>query len=692
MMRVRIVCIFFFAGFANSIQVLSQNLSTIDDLHIALTQKNQSQEDEFETLSALGFEFRYSYPDSTIYYCTKAYELGKRISLTKDLSKPLSYIGLAYAAKGVYDMSAKYHDQAIQVAIDQQDSVQLGFGYNNLGRMFFDGGDLVRAFDNLILSKNIFEKLQEKVGLAYVYRSLANIYKSQNDFDKAIEMSTQAYQLRKQLDDKRGIVSSLLELGLIYKEKGDTEEALEKLRIAHTVAESMNDKVTLAELKQGEAEILLNEYAYEEAYAKANEVLKTVSEITNQKLFIRASLIKGKYFLRQKQYSLALQTFEDVIVKSKLAGNLIYEIDAVGSAALCYQALGNRSKSEALENQQAILKEKIKNTDLQRQIERLQFLLQIEKKEKENELLRASQMESSSIISAQRFQNRMLIILFISVSAVMTFFWSFSRKRKIINQKLLDQNDKILKQQNEISKVNEDLIKQNHQLNDLNNEKNSLMNIVAHDLKSPLNRIAGLASIMEIESALSSKQQEYLVMIKEATNAGSNLIIDLLDVNAMEENVGSPLIKTFDLNSLLHDRVNSFKVSAQLKSIQLEISNSLSASFRSDPDYLNRIIDNLVSNAIKFSRKKSNITISGFMEENQAIIKVADQGPGFSKADQGFLFQKFKKLSARPTGGESSNGLGLAIVKTLVDRLNGEIELESDQGCGATFVVKIPAL
>jgi signal transduction histidine kinase len=69
---------------------------------------------------------------------------------------------------------------------------------------------------------------------------------------------------------------------------------------------------------------------------------------------------------------------------------------------------------------------------------------------------------------------------------------------------------KYLIQQNEITKVNEDLIKQNHQLNDLNNEKNSLMNIVAHDLKSPLNRITGLASIMEIESALSAKQQEYL--------------------------------------------------------------------------------------------------------------------------------------------------------------------------------------
>jgi signal transduction histidine kinase len=445
-------------------------------------------------------------------------------------------------------------------------------------------------------------------------------------------------------------------------------------------------------LKQGEAEILLNEDAFEEAYIKATEVLKTVSEVTNQKLFIRASLVKGKYLLQQKQYSLALLTFEDVIAKSKLAGNLLYEIDAVGNAALCYQALGYGPKSQALKNQHDILKEQIKNTDLQRQIERLQFLLQIEKKEKENELLKASQIESSSIISAQRFQNRMLIILFISVTVVMAFFWTFSRKRKIINQKLQVQNEKILKQQNEITKVNEDLKKQNHQLNDLNNEKNSLMNIVAHDLKSPLNRITGLASIMEIESALSSKQLEYLQMIKQATHAGSNLIIDLLDVNAIEENAGSPIMSTFDLNFLLLDRINSFKVSAELKSIQMEVTSTLSSSFKSDPDYLNRILDNLISNAIKFSPKKSLITISGLMEGNDAIIKVADRGPGFSKADKGFLFQKFKKLSARPTGGESSNGLGLAIVKTLVDRLNGEIELISEQGHGATFVVKIPSL
>jgi tetratricopeptide (TPR) repeat protein len=142
----------------------SQNLTTIDSLRSALTP--ETTEAQFDILNAIGFEYRYSYPDSTIFYCSRAFELGKQIEVKKNLSKPLSFIGLAYANKGVYNKSAEYHERAIEVAIDQQDSVQLAFGYNNLGRMYFDGGDLVRASDNLVRSRDMFEVIQEKLGLS----------------------------------------------------------------------------------------------------------------------------------------------------------------------------------------------------------------------------------------------------------------------------------------------------------------------------------------------------------------------------------------------------------------------------------------------------------------------------------------------------------------------------------------------
>jgi len=677
----------FFLSFANCVGY-SQNLKVIDSLNALLNSKISRE--QFDLRNSIGFEYRYSYPDSTIYYCLRAYEIGKAMHLEKDLSKPLSFIGLALANRGDYKKSLGYHQQAIEVAMEQKDSVQLAFGYNNLGRMFFDGGDMDRAYDNFIRSKDIFEIIQDKLGLAYVYRSLANIYKSQNNFDQAIAMSAKAYELRKNIDDKRGIVSSLLELGLVYEEKGDTKEALKKLQMADSLAKKIHDPVTLAEIELGVAEIFLNEKRYEESYVKANGILKTVSNIVNQNIFIRASLIRGKYFLFKKNFSSALIIFEDIVQKAEQFGNIKYQIDATKNLALCYQALGNRSKAAETNVQAEILGERIKNIDLQAQNERLQFRLQIERKEKENELLIANQIKSKALIATQQFQNRLLLVIVISITIIMTVLLTYSRKRKRSNLRLQEQNEKILKQQEVITNVNKSLRVQNIQLNEVNNEKDTLMNIVAHDLKSPINRIAGLVNIMELEGGLNLQQHTYLSMIKNATSSGSNLITDLLDVNAFAENARVSVVSAVELGNLIEQRVSSFRVTADIKSIKLTVQHSFENLFCTNADFVNRIIDNLVSNGIKFSSKNTSIVVSGRIENKVAIISVKDSGPGFSEADKLLLFQKFKPLSARPTEGESSNGLGLAIVKILVDRLGGSIQLLSKQGMGAEFIVRIP--
>ena len=105
--RMRVVLMFMWAGLLLAQQATGQNLDILDSLQSVLT--TQSGKDQFETLNAIGFEYRYSFPDSTIFYCNKAYELGKSLGLPKDLSKPLSFIGLAYANKGAYNQSAEYH-------------------------------------------------------------------------------------------------------------------------------------------------------------------------------------------------------------------------------------------------------------------------------------------------------------------------------------------------------------------------------------------------------------------------------------------------------------------------------------------------------------------------------------------------------------------------------------------------------
>ena len=180
-------------------------------------------------------------------------------------------------------------------------------------------------------------------------------------------------------------------------------------------------------------------------------------------------------------------------------------------------------------------------------------------------------------------------------------------------------------------------------------------------------------------------------MTRDATRSGLDLIKDLLDVHMLQENT-IPHRTVFDLSEFILKKTKAFEPSAEAKGIHLQILRVENEEILQDINYLGRIIDNLLSNAIKFSKLNSTVSVAAGKDKDVLWFSVRDEGPGFSERDRNLLFQRFKKLSARPTGGESSNGLGLAIVKTLVDRLDGTIHLNTEAGKGSEFIVRLPLL
>lgn len=685
-MRGGAVIFFLFSLWICLTQASAQNINRIDTLRKQLNRVTGVE--KFNLLNDLGFEFRLSNPDSTIYYCLQAYALGQQLNLPKDLSKPLSFIGLANAYKGDYKASFDYHLKSVEVARAQQDSTQLAYCYNNFGRLFFDQGDLTRAYDNLIKSMVIFEKLDDPVGLAYVYRSLTNIHKSQQDYAKALEMAQKAFKLRKQIGDPRGLLSALIELGSVYSEMKSSLDANRCFKQADSIAVKIGDDISLAEIRIGWAEFLVSHGEVKKADTLARQAYAMVNRTRNIRLLPRATLLMGVVHYHLEKLGDAKKYFESVI-KITEQSHLDMQRDALFYLSKIHEKEGKQAEATLLSNKYLILKESLQSVELARQIEKLQFQLEIEKKERENELLKTNESRNSAIIRQKQLENIILIVIIAFVSLLLLLQWRNSRKRKDANVRLETQNQKIEKQRKEIIEQNEKLEKRNLELSELNHEQDTLMNIVAHDLKSPLNRIIGLADLLEMEGELNVNQKKYLSLIKDSTRSGLDLITDLLDVNALEVN-REPEFSVFNLNSFLNERANVFRHYAASKNIDIKLTQDFNDPVYLDQEYLARIMDNLISNAIKFSRSNSTVRISTGIREGSCVISVQDDGPGFQSDDLKFLYQKFKKLSARPTGGESSNGLGLAIVKILVDRLGGKIELQTAPGKGSTFEILFP--
>lgn len=664
-----------------------QNVQLIRSLHQRL--KNAEGRNRYDVLNELAWEHRWSSPDSTIYYGQQAYALGQQLKLAKGLAKPLNFMGIATNYKGERLEAYEYYARALSTATSQHDSLQIAHANNNLGRLFFEQGLLSRSYEYFIKALAGFEALSDSSGLAYTYQSLANLYRTQRDYPKAESHYLKAYNIRLRLGVTREVMSALVQVGRLFQEMNQHDKALKYLHRADSAGHVMNDVLALAEIKTFIADSYLVKGPLSQAEAMCAEGLEVIKARNNIRMLPQAYLTMGQIQFEKGALVQARQYFTlalEVVARTK---DLTSKMEA--HFWLWKLSLKEHNKSEELRNQNEylVLKDSIKDLDLARQVERLQFEMEIQHKEQENELLKANHEKSEAIISQQRFQNITLIIVITFVSVLGFIQWRYGKKSREISTKLTKQNQFIESQQLEIVAQNEKLSRRNQELSDLNHEKDTLMSIVAHDLKSPLNRIKGIADVMEMEGGLTPDQQHYISMTKDATQAGLYLIKDLLDVHMLEENV-APHLSTFDISALLLEKIQAFQPAADAKHIHLHISKIQSEEVFLDLDYLGRIVDNLISNAIKFSKEHATVDVSGGRRADHIWLSIRDQGPGFSEKDKRQLFQKFRKLSARPTAGETSNGLGLAIVKTLVDRLKGTIELISEEGNGSEFIIRFP--
>jgi len=223
--------------------------------------------------------------------------------------------------------------------------------------------------------------------------------------------------------------------------------------------------------------------------------------------------------------------------------------------------------------------------------------------------------------------------------------------------------------------------------------KTELLSIAAHDLKSPLQSIIGYADLTAAQPGITEVVGEFTRHSALAARRMVEIIDRLLEAGAIDQGKLVLERKAVDMGRLALAQAGIHQPLAESKKQRIHVAVEEGCLVRGDESSLRQVLDNLLSNAIKFSPPKRSIWVAVRKDGGSTLVEVKDEGPGLTDADRGRIFGRFQRLSARPTGGESSTGLGLSIVKQLVELQEGTIRAESEgPGRGSRFVVALPGI
>lgn len=266
---------------------------------------------------------------------------------------------------------------------------------------------------------------------------------------------------------------------------------------------------------------------------------------------------------------------------------------------------------------------------------------------------------------------------------------SIKNMAQLVNENKTELENKVADRTKELLISNTLLLKKNSTLDQLNQEKNKLISIANHDLKNPLS--VTMLLVDNIKQKITNNEIELTIqkleLIKNQSQKMMSIINEHLNYILIEENGYQVIKSTFNISEVIDQTVAQNEVAIKNKNLNCLLNLDRDLTISSSLIYCEAIFDNLLSNAIKYSVSGKTITIDLFQDEQNIIFSISDQGIGIPIEEQHLIFQKFVKLSNKPTAGENSSGIGLAIVKQLVDKLGGKIYFTSSKE-GSKFVVE----
>jgi signal transduction histidine kinase len=580
-----------------------------------------------------------------------------------------AYFNNAMAAevRGEYIASLGYNAKALQLYQELKDSVSVSLIFNNIGIAYNQIGDYSMAVYYLLKGAELDEQRGNLASASIYYINLAESYYSAKSYEISLQWGRKAYNNLKEKDEySMAYAAEMLAMTFIEVNKFDSARYF--VKVSKTIGEEYESDYLINRNLSHMGRMFLKMKKYDSAEYYLIKSIQRSKGKNFSDLLLPSSLALAKCYHEQGKYQEALQQAlwsykSSIEIKNKILG-----MESCTLIATIYESQNKKDETIKYLKLAADLRQKILEQSVQGSIQAKAFDLVLEKEKKAKEAAVQSLEQSGKVLVRQRY---ILIAGAIVVFVLLSLLYLL---RKINLER---------------KKANDQLTENNIQLNKLNEEINGLIHTIVHDLKSPLNSIQGILIVLDLELKDNAIAKEFIQQGKKVVASGHEIIKELLELRELEEKPLSLQLEETSLKLFIEQITSEYITYAQQKDITLQATAS-DVTVNIDKQLVKRLITNLISNAIKFSPKGKPVTINALTTEKNIIFEIIDEGPGFNPSDLDKIYAKFQRLSARPTGGETSHGLGLAIVDLLVKQLNASIDLKTEVGKGSAFTIYVP--
>jgi signal transduction histidine kinase/Flp pilus assembly protein TadD len=606
----------------------------------------------------------------------------------------LSNIGAAYYKRGMYKEAIEHHGDALGLFVQQNDTVGILGALNNIGSIYNEQGKFEDALNSYFFVLRLREKRHDKSGLASSQYNVGTIYHRMGMLEEAIQYMDESLETYREQNDLFGLNYVLSDLAAIRREMGEFEESQRLYEEAMVNAEALNDRFSLANCISGLAMLAVAKGDFRTAETELKDALKIYRQIASPKSEAETLNLLGAVLLKQNQHKQAIGPLTESLALAKhleardlIRDNhhLLAEAEAaIGNHKSAYGhfldffALHDSIYSQAKSAQYAELNSRYRTREQQLEIQRLNL-----QREKDN-------LWSKRLLQRNYLLFGGLIVLFL---VVLTLFFRYRKKQKRnlkieqMNREIEAQRDRMKSQNDQIREINTNLERiidtRTAAVVAAKNELDTFLYESAHALRRPLTRIEGLSQLMEIETN-PENHHDLRAKMTFTVKGMDRLLHKLIMVNDNEQRQME--LEELDPQALVQE------IEKTLEAPHLAVHLDLPAEFElySDHYLIHILLLNLIENAAHFcappEQRPAECTVRFSYGEDTVVIEVQDNGLGVAEDHLPQVFEMFYRAHIH----NGSNGLGLYVVRKVVDRLHGEVEIDSEEGQWTRVRVVLP--